>query len=98
MNAVVVGSVEICLRLEGCNSLKEKRHVIRPLIERARRDFQVAVAEVEDQDLWGNATIGAACVSNDVSHAESVLQHVVDSFEVHPAVSVEWANKQFDRT
>jgi uncharacterized protein len=94
---VIVGSVEICLRLPGCHTLKEKRHLIRPLMERARRDFQVAVAEVADQDLWGNSTIGVACVTNDVAHAESVLQKVVDCFESHPEVSVEWANKEFER-
>jgi uncharacterized protein len=94
---VIVGSVEICLRLEGCHTLKEKRHLIRPLMERVRRDFQVAVAEVDDQDLWGNATIGAACVTNDVAHAESVLQKVVDTFDSHPEVSVQWANKVFER-
>lgn len=94
---MVVGSMEIQLRLEGCHSLKDKRQVLRSLLERVRHDFNVAIAEVDDQDLWGNATIGVSCVSNDAHHAESILQHVADSFDARPELSVESANKTIER-
>ena len=95
---MVVGSMELMLRLEGCACLKDKRRILRSLMERSRRDFNVAVAEVGDQDLWGNATIGLACVSNDPTHAESILQHVVDLFDACPSVSVDSAVKSIERT
>jgi uncharacterized protein YlxP (DUF503 family) len=95
---MVVGSMEMQLRLEGCNSLKDKRRVLRSIMDRVRHEFNVAISEVEDQDLWGNATIGVACVSNDARHAESVLQHVVDAFDDYVSVSVVSAAKTIERS
>jgi uncharacterized protein YlxP (DUF503 family) len=71
---VVVGSLEVHLRLEGCRSLKDKRSVLRPVIERLRRDLHLSVAEVADNDLWNVATIGVACVGTSRAQVELVLE------------------------
>lgn len=84
-------------RLEGCRSLKDKRSVLQSVVARVRREFQVAVAETGDQDLWGNATIGVACVSNDARHAESVLDRVLAAFEACADLSVSSASKSVER-
>jgi hypothetical protein len=94
---MILGTLELTLRLDGAFSLKDKRRVLRSLLDHARRDFRVAAAEVEDHDLWNSAIIGVACVSNDPSHAESILQSVVDLFDAHPEVAVESAEKQIER-
>lgn len=86
--AMVVGVLELQLRLDGCESLKDKRHVIRGMLQRTRSDFSVAAAETGDQQLWGNAEIGISCVSDNSAHAESILQHVLDSFDRQHAISV----------
>ena len=86
---MVIGSLEISLRVEGCSSLKDKRQVLRSVMDKARREFQVSIAEVGDQQLWGNATIGVATVSNNAKQAESVLQHVLDLIDAQPALEVE---------
>ncbi len=70
---MVVGSLELHLRMDGCRTLKEKRRVLRPLIERLRRDLRASVAEVGDNDLWNVATIGLACVGPSRIAVESVL-------------------------
>jgi uncharacterized protein len=93
---VVVASVELVLRLDGCFSLKDKRHVLRSLTDRARRNCQVAAGEVGDNDLWNAAVVGASCVSNDVRHAESILQGVIDLFDASPEVAVESAVKRIE--
>lgn len=95
---MVVGTLEIQLRLDGSNSLKDKRRVLRSVMDRVRHEFNVTIAEVEDNELWGNATIGVACVSNSTVHAESVLQHVLDAFDDYSSVSVESVAKSIDRT
>jgi uncharacterized protein len=94
---MVVGSMELHLRLEGCNSLKDKRRVIRSVMDRVRHEFHVAIAEVDDHDLWGNACVGVACVSNDPRHAESILQHVIDAFDDYATVTVESVGKSIER-
>ena len=94
---MIVGSLELSLRIDGAFSLKDKRRVIRSLMDHARRDFHVSIAEAGDQDLWNSAVIGVACVSNDTAHAESILQKVVDLFDTHPEVAVENTDKRIER-
>lgn len=64
------------LRLPNCHSLKEKRAVIRPILEGARRRYRVAAAEVGFQDKWQRARLGVACVGTDGSHTNEVLTKV----------------------
>ncbi len=64
------------MRLEYSHSLKDKRHVVLGLKERLRNKFNVAVAEIDYQDLWQRALIAAVTVSSDHGRAEQVLQAV----------------------
>jgi hypothetical protein len=64
------------LRLRDVHSLKEKRSVVRPIIEGAHRRFAVAVSEVAHQDSLRQATVGMAVVSGDAGHAAGVLDAV----------------------
>ncbi|HTX35315.1 MAG TPA: DUF503 domain-containing protein [Bryobacteraceae bacterium] len=71
-----IGVVTLELRLVNAHSLKEKRHVVASLKERLRNKFNVAVAEIEYQDLWQRAAVAAVTVSSDHTHAEKVLRGV----------------------
>jgi uncharacterized protein len=73
-----IGVVTLELRLEHAHSLKEKRHVVASLKERLRHKFNVAVAEIDHQDLWQRAAVAAVTVSSDHTHAEKVLRGVED--------------------
>lgn len=80
------------LRLRDVHSLKEKRAVVRPIVEGARRRFGVAAAEVDHQDSLRQATIGLAVVSNRAGHAGEVLdsaERFVWSFPEIEVLSVE---------
>jgi uncharacterized protein YlxP (DUF503 family) len=71
-----IGVLTLELRLEYSHSLKDKRHVVLGLKERLRNKFNVAVAEIDYQDLWQRALIAAVTVSSDHGRAEQVLQAV----------------------
>ena len=94
---MIVGTLEIHLRLDGCFSLKDKRQVLRSLLDRCRRDFHVSIAEVADNDLWNVGTIGIACISNDATLIESLLTKILELFESHPAIEVEAAHRVIER-
>ncbi|MFH0846994.1 MAG: DUF503 domain-containing protein [Chloroflexota bacterium] len=72
-----VGVLSIKLRLPENLSLKGKRQIIRPIISRVGSKFNVAVAEVDHQDLWQLATLGIASVSDDSRFTNEVLSKVV---------------------
>jgi len=71
-----VGVLTLELYLNHSHSLKDKRHVVQSLKDRLRRKFNVAVAEIDYQDLWQRAVLAAVTVSADHSRAEFVLQSV----------------------
>ncbi len=73
---MVIGVCHITLHLPDCHTLKEKRQVIKSVMARVRNQFEVAIAEVDDNDLWQSAGLGVSCVSNNGQHASTVLEHV----------------------
>ena len=71
-----VGVITFELRLDDVAFLKDKRHYVKSLKDRLRAKFNVAVAEIDYQDLWQRALISAVTVSPNHAHAEQVLQSV----------------------
>jgi uncharacterized protein len=76
-----VATCRLTLHLLGSQSLKDKRQVIKSLLPRLRNQFEVAAAEVGNQDLRKLAMLGLAYVSGTASHAEEVIQHALDYIE-----------------
>ena len=69
--------------------MKEKRQVIKSLMARVHNRFEVAIAEVDEQDSWQIAILGMSCVSNSSQHIDSVLTHVQRYIEeIRPDVVV----------
>ena len=64
------------LHLPQSHSLKEKRAVIRPILDGARHRFQVAAAEVAFQDKWQRALLGFAAVGGSDGHPQQVIDKV----------------------
>jgi len=64
------------LHLPGSHSLKEKRAIIRPILEGCRHRYQVAAAEVAHQDLWQRAGLGVSAVAGSAGHVADVLDQV----------------------
>ena len=82
MHVVVL---EVRLNLPGVRSLKEKRGIIKSLLERVRNRFQVAVAEVAHQDRWQMAGLGFAAIGNDVAVLQGRMQKVANFIEADGA-------------
>ena len=86
---MAVGILTLQIHLPGCNSLKEKRSRLKPLLARLRREFNISVAEVDRQDAWQEAVIACALVSNHCGHSERSLHSVIEWIETHwPDVAI----------
>ena len=70
---MVVGILRLTLYVPGASSLKDKRQVLRKVIDRLRARFNVSVAEVGDNDIWQRAVVGIAAIANDHSFVNEVL-------------------------
>lgn len=73
----MIGALEIELHLPGCRSLKEKRSVLRPLLETSRSRYRVAIAETRYQDLHQRAVLEVAAVAS----AGHVVTEELDAVE-----------------
>lgn len=74
---MVVGVCRMTLAIHEGASLKGKRSVVKRVIGRVRSHFNVAMAEVDDLDDYGTATLGFAVVANDHRFVNSVIDKVV---------------------
>ena len=78
---MIIGAVTIKIHVNWVHSLKEKRMIVKSLCAKIRNKFNVSVAEVEDQDLHQIIVIGFACVANETSQADRIIDHVISFIE-----------------
>ena len=81
VSTVAVGLLTIELYLPVNASLKGKRGILKPLIARLRRDFNVSVCEADAQDMLSRAVLEVACVSQNSALAQRHLQMVANRVE-----------------
>ncbi len=83
-----IGVCTIELHVPDSGSLKTKRQSLRSLKDRIRSKFNVSVAEVGDNDLWQKSALAVAAVSNDKSHLNQTLDHVLNLVRGVPELSL----------
>ncbi|WP_169311535.1 DUF503 domain-containing protein [Desulfobacca acetoxidans] len=71
----------ITLHLPENRSLKGKRSVLKSLIEKIRHRYNAAIAEVDDHDLWQQAKLGLALVSNDSQLLDAMITKIIRYIE-----------------
>ena len=76
-----VGVLTLEIQRPYSHSLKEKRAVLRKMRDRLRARFNVAVAELDHQDVWQRATLGIVSISNSQPLLESLFQQVLAEAE-----------------
>ena len=85
---MVVGVCTVELLIPESQSLKDKRQVLHSVKDRLRGKFNLSIAEVDGQDLWQKAVLGMACVANDGSHVEQVLEQALNVIKSMPTIEV----------
>lgn len=85
---MIVGTCQIEMLIYEANSLKEKRHVIKSIIERIKSRFNASVAEVDYMDLWNRSVIGVSVVSNSKTLCESSIAKIIDFIDNDERVEI----------
>lgn len=75
--AMVVGVLAITIYIGGMKSLKDKRSVVKSLLAKIRTKLNMSVAETGRQDEWNKSELGFSCITNDSSHADSMLSSII---------------------
>ena len=92
---MVVGVIGWELEIFGCQSLKEKRSVLRSLKDRLHNRFNVSVAETGHQDLWQRAELTACVVAGARRQAESVIDQVDRAVAAEPRARIIQVQRTF---
>jgi uncharacterized protein YlxP (DUF503 family) len=77
----MIATAKLTLHMPWVHSLKEKRMVVKSVCAKVRNQFNVSVAEVEEQDIHQLAVLGFAAIAADRAQADSILDHVLNYIE-----------------
>jgi uncharacterized protein YlxP (DUF503 family) len=78
---VTIGLCTIELFIPAAQSLKDKRRVLKSLIQRLRNRHNISVAEVEHQDLWQRSGIAIAAVASSQKPIDALFQGILREIE-----------------
>lgn len=78
---MIIGILQIELRMGGSHSLKEKRMVLKSLKDRLRQKFNITVSEIGLQDVWQRALVGIAAIGTDKGYVEGLLSSILNWVE-----------------
>lgn len=91
---MLVCVIRVELYLPGIHSLKEKRRVIKSLIERIKKKFNAAIAEVGQQDIWQTCHLGIALVGNRKGLLEREMEKILNLIEVGGEAEITYVNHE----
>ncbi|MEO7803383.1 MAG: DUF503 domain-containing protein [Actinomycetota bacterium] len=87
-----VGTLRIDFIVPGSASLKDKRKVMRSMIDSLRSRFNASIAEVDFMDLRQRGAVGIVCVSNESFHARKMLEEIERSIRSRYDIEIVEAN------
>lgn len=74
---MIVATCVVELSLNGVFSLKDKRSIVKSILTRLPKQFNVATAEIDHNDVWQTAVIGLVTVGNDAGYLHGLLEKAV---------------------
>ena len=63
------------------NSLKDKRKVLKSLINRLRERYNISISETDYNEKWNRALISVAHISNSGVMGEKTIDKIIDFIE-----------------
>ena len=78
-----VGILSLTIHLPDCHSLKEKRRLVKPILARLHKEFNISVVEYDHLDSWQSCELLIACAASQGNHAEQILSRVITFYESH---------------
>lgn len=85
--------IEVTLHLYYVNSLKEKRRIVRSILDHTHHRYEVSTAEVSYLDHFGRSGLGFGLVTNDLKTGEKILQKIINYIDQQSEVEIidiEW--------
>jgi len=85
---MIVGVCRVNLFFPAARSLKDKRRVLKGILDRIRTRINVSAAEIGAQEIWRRGEIAVAAVGNDRATIHSLLMSAIKVAESEPRAEV----------
>lgn len=85
--------IEVNIRFHYLGSLKDKRRIVKSILDKTRHKYQISTAEVAHHDSLVEANLGFGMATNNRQHAETILQKVINYIDTQSEVeivNIEW--------
>jgi len=69
--------------MQGNHNLKNKRKLLKSIKDRLRKQFNIAIAEINYQDKWQRASLAFVTVSSDAAYCDRTLEYCIDFIKHH---------------
>lgn len=91
---IFAGILSVTIEVPGSESLKDKRHVVKSMLDTARNKFHLSAAEIDHLDSHKTAGLAFACVGNEAAFVNMVLNKVLDHMMSNPLCEVVDSNME----
>lgn len=81
MSKAIIGLCTLQFYIPGVTSLKEKRGILKSMINRLDNKFNVSIAEIDHQDKWQSAIVAFVCVSNSTVQVQKTINNAINWIE-----------------
>lgn len=85
---MAIAGIALTFRIEDSFSLKDKRRVVKSIINKMHRKFNISIAEIDKQDMLNQAVIGISVVGNTYQQCHTVLDNVLEEIEQTYAIEI----------
>jgi uncharacterized protein YlxP (DUF503 family) len=85
---MIVGTIKIKLYAPWVHSLKDKRMTVKSICNKVRNKYNVSIAEVAEQDTHQTIVLGLACVTNERSLTDSIIDGVLNFIEANTEAEI----------
>jgi len=85
---MIIGLLKLELYFPMAFSLKDKRSIIKSIMEKGRQRFNISISEIDNNELWKNATLGVVTVSNNKGYAEKLLTGTLNFIENYNGLEI----------
>lgn len=92
---MIVGIMAVRLRLPEAGSLKDKRHIVKSLINRAKSRYGVAASEVDEHDTWQRAKLGFSAIAQTEFQARKTLNAVENDISTRHSTEIIEVRRKF---
>jgi len=86
---MIVSMIQMIFEIPDIANIKEKRRIIKSVLEKMKKRYHLSAAEVDLNDSLSFAQIGGALVSNSKTFGETVLRKAFDMIEKETNVRIQ---------